>query len=739
MKSPTKLVVSLGLLVIIALAVACTKEVVKEIEVPGETVVVEKEVIKEVEVEKVVEKEVIKEVEVPGETVVVEKEVIREVEVEKVVIQEVMVKAQANPLVTAVSPPSFIWDGPTPVKFNEAPMLAELVAQGKLPPLEERIPANPLVTRVTEAIGVYGGTWRMIDSCSFPGEVNSLHPDSVVAVDLDDETVGPALAESWEVSSDLRNWTFHLREGLRWSDGDPFDADDFIFAVKDVMQNTDLNPNKRDGSMGSGGRGAGSARGVGDIVKVDQYTYRYEFDLPSPNFLFYYAESGWWGYSTTHWRSGGGSTYMPSHFLKQFHPDYADKAELDQMIADAGFETWQELFRSKATLRVGPGMGPWAVNTDATPGQTVWERNPYYWKVDPAGNQLPYVDTVAYTCGENKEIINLKVMAGESDYAHQMDLEKYALFLKNADLGNYHHITAQPGITLLIMYNLDYTLDDEYTRLLTSKDFRVAMSLSIDKQELTDTFLHGLGKPQNMSFHPGTIFYDQVENGRNLYTIQDQDRANELLDKLGLTERDADGWRLRSDGQGRVEMEFTTVHPDDGAVQSIALVTGAAQYPRDVGLHISPNFESIADWWSFLEEGSMQMGFFGMQSGRDPNLPDNHWGPLMWAWNNTDGREGRAPQDPRMQKLWDLSAEASTLKYENSGHLLTEMYDILAEEQFITGINYGAPLQNSYQIVKNNFKNTNAPGWIARYRPGSWAVVRPEQFFFEDGKNDAGY
>ena len=430
---------------------------------------------------------------------------------------------------------------------------------------------------------------------------------------------------------------------------------------------------------------------------------------------------------------------MPSKFLKQFHPDYADKATLDKMIADAGFDTWQELFRSKATLSVGPGMGPWAVNTDPTPGQTRWERNPYYWKVDPEGNQLPYVDVVQHTCGENNEIINLKVMAGEADYAHAMDLEKYALFIKNADKSNYHPVIAKPGITLLLMYNLDYTLDDEISRLLTSKDFRVAMSLSIDKHELADTFLHGLGKPQNMSFHPGTIFYDKVEYGRNLYTVQDQDRANELFDKLGLDKRDADGWRMRSDGQGRLEMAFTTGDPADGAPQSVALLTGAVQYPRQVGLHVQPHVQPLSDWGSFLEAGSMQMGFFGMQSGRYPNLPDNHWGPLMWAWSNTEGREGRAPQDPKMQRLWDLSAQSALIPYDNSGDLLAEMYDILAQEQFITGINYGAPLQNSFQIVKNNFRNTNAPGWISVYRSGSWTVVRPEQFYFEGGLNDAGF
>jgi len=782
MKGPVRLMLLFAVLAIGALAVACGSETIKEVQVPGETIVVEKEVIKEVEVDRIVtvEKEVI--VEVPGETVVVEKqvvvekEVIREVPVETTVVVEkevvkivevqvpgetivvekkvevireveVVAMEASDPTVNGVTPPSFVWEGPTPTSFNEAPMLAELVSQGRLPSVEQRLPTNPLVTRVTEAIGEYGGTWRMVSSCGDKGESTFLLHDQVIAMDLDDDSVGPALAESWSSSADWKNWTINLRPGLKWSDGAPFGADDFVFAVRDVAQNTDINPNKRDGALsGLGGdAGVGAHRGIGDLVKVDDNTVRYEFDSPAPGFLKDYAETTYWGYATTGWRAGGYSTYMPAHFLKQFHAGFADAATLDQLVSDGGFETWQQLFRAKAQLAQGPVMSPWYA-VDDSPGTSVWERNPYYWKVDPEGNQLPYVDRISYSCGEDKEVIQIKVLAGESDFHHAADFEKYPLWVKNGVKGNYHTIIPKPGITLIISYNQDYEPtsaggDDEILRLMTAKDFRVAVSLSIDKQSVTDTYLHGWGKPQNMSFHPGALFYDRVENTRNLYTVQDVDRSNALLDGLGLAERDGDGWRIRGDGSGnRLDLRMDNVSFATGGIQSDDLVEGVGQYIRDVGLNLTSNLVAGAEWGAYTRDNKVMMGGpYGFQGGRYPPLPDRHWGAKMQTWAISGGRECCAPTDPKMKRMYDLAALAGPLPYEDRGDYYVEMYNILSEEQYITGVQYGAPLQNSFTIVKNNFKNTDAPGWISRYQNGAYAAVRPEQFFFEGGKNDEGY
>ena len=715
MMSGKRLVVSLGLLVIIAFALACEKEVIKEVEVE-KIVEVEKEVIKEVEVEKIVE---------------VEKEVIKEV--------EVMMKAPMDPSVNGVTPASFVWDGPLPNKFNEAPMLADLVAQGNLPPVEERLPKDPLVIRVGERIGDYGGTWRLVDRCASKGDSLEILHDQVIATDLDDFTVIPWLAESWESSSDFKSWTLHLRQGLKWSDGAPFGADDFVFAVRDVAQNTDLNPNKRDGALsGIGGNGGIAAhRGVGDLVKVDDNTVRYEFVDPAPNFPGDFVEVVWWGYSTTAWRGGAYSTYMPAHFLKQFHADYADKAELDKMVEDAGFDEWQQLFRAKGALHESPVMSAWMI-ADNTAGAAVYERNPYYWAVDPEGNQLPYVDRLAYSCGEDAEAINLKVLAGEADFhlATGTYFEKYSLFQKNAEKGNYRGLTPTSAMFSVVAANMDFDADPEIKRLLRSRDFRIAVSLSIDKQGYIDQFYFGFGKPGNISFAPNNPWYEDAEASRNLYTIQDVDRANEMLDALGLDKRDADGFRLRADGGGRLEVDWVT--PADVIGPAVVEAT-AKQVEAVTGINMKPVIPAL-EVWSATLQGNLQhfVGPSGFAGGRIAVLPDHHWGPKIQAWAVTGGRSGRKPTDAGLLRMYEIHEEARQLPYAERKELYLEAYQIHAEEQYIIGIAVESPFQHAYSIVKNNLLNV-PDAWVSRYYNGGYAAARPEQFFFIGGKNDGGF
>jgi len=673
--------------------------------------------------------------------------VIKEVEVIKEVIKEVEVIKQAptDPSVMGVTPPSFQWDGATPVKFNEAPMLADLVKQGKLPPVAQRLPENPLVLRVGQRIGEYGGTWRMVSTCTDKGGSIEIMHDQVIGLDVDDATIMPGIAESWSASPDLRDWTINLREGLKWSNGDPFGADDFLFAVNDVILNTDMNENKREGALANlgGDKGVVMHRGIGDIVKVDDNTFRYEFNDPSPNFLQDYAETAWWGYSVSAWMGGAYATFMPSNYLKQFHADYADKATLDKMIADAGLDDWTQLFSLKATIHEpGPVMGPWQV-VDNTAGHAVFERNPYYWAVDPEGNQLPYIDGIAYSCGENPEAINLKVLAGESDFHLRTGshFEKYALFQKNAERENYHTLSPTSEMFVIMAPNLDFEADPEVARLMRSKDFRVAISLAIDKQSWVETYMFGLGKPGNISFTVTSPFYEAAEASRNLYTIQDVDRANALLDSLGLDKRDSDGLRLRSDGKGALVVDLVT--PAD--VVGPAIVEATAAEVTDVaGFKMRAVIPPIEVWTATLQENLQHIVFGGFQGGPYPVLPDRHWGPRIQQWAITNGREGRAPTDPKMLRLFEIAQEAQPFPYLDRKSLYLEAYQIIAEEAFIIGVAAESPFQHAFSIAKNNL--INIPGgwgnevmWVSRYQNGGMANTRPEQWFFEGGKNDAGF
>ena len=310
--------VLLSTLFAVALA-ACGQQAAPEtqiIEVPKE-IIVEKEVIKEVPVVEVVEKEVVKTVQVPGETVVVEKEVevVKTVEVAVETIKEV---------VRVVEVPTMLLP-----EFGEAPQLAQLVSAGKLPPVEERVSEEPLVITGQE-IGRYGGSLRRVfTSARDHWNFGRMARTGLLRWTQDGQTLIPGVARAWEFNDDYSTWTFHLRKGMKWSDGMPFTADNFVFQFEDVISNDTLVPSKPSRLM--------VADNLGKVEKVDDYTVRFVFD--SPNSLF--GESS----SQMDEIGGGANTlYAPTHYMKQFHADYAGQAEVEKMAMDAGPETWVQFY-----------------------------------------------------------------------------------------------------------------------------------------------------------------------------------------------------------------------------------------------------------------------------------------------------------------------------------------------------------------------------------------------------------
>jgi len=438
---------------------------------------------------------------------------------------------------------------------------------------------------------------------------------------------------------------------------------------------------------------------------------------------------------------------VPAHYLKQFHGDYANAATLAQLADDAGLDDWMQLFRAKADYvnPDSPTMSAWVIVDDSA-GAVVYERNPYYWAVDPAGNQLPYIDRIAMTCAESNEGMDFKVLAGEIDFRHGSNFNKYSLFKKAEVKGNFHSIAPKTALIMMIVANQDYEADLEIRDHLRSQDFRIAISLSIDKQEWIDTFYFGQGKLGNVSFMDNSPFYDGVEQYRNLYIIQDKDRANDLLDKIGLTERDADGMRVRLDNGGELEMMGTT--PDyvtGGGLQTNEAVEAIYQYPSGVGIRFRVDLADTASWGATLASNMLQfLGPGGLQAGPVPPTPDVHWGPRMLDWAKSGGTEGSAPYTPELARLFQIHVDAGKLPWAERGPLYSEAYRIINEQQYIIGVGAGFPFQNSYTIVKNNMMNVPVDSaglaiYISRYGNGGFAPARPEQFFFEGGKNDAGF
>ena len=272
-----------------------------------------------------------------------------------------------------------------PKSFNEAPQLAELVKQGKLPPVKDRLPQDLMVIQPVKEIGKYGGTWRR--GFTGPGDnengnrINA--SDRPMLVDYTGAGVSPSLAKAWKMSDDGKTFTLNLRRGLRWSDGEPMNADDFVFWFEDIYNDPQLVSVKSIFFQSNGQPGR--------VEKVDDYTIQLTF--PVPNFILPDLLAGTDELSghAMQGRSGYG-LFAPAHYMKQFHHKYVAEDELNKHAKDEGFPNWTRLFFTRNDWALNPDLPvltPWVTKVPINRPTFILERNPYSIWVDTAGNQLP--------------------------------------------------------------------------------------------------------------------------------------------------------------------------------------------------------------------------------------------------------------------------------------------------------------------------------------------------------------
>ena len=282
-----------------------------------------------------------------------------------------------------------------------------------------------------EAIGVYGGEVRMIifDPVWWVSFYD-MHAERMLHYsDMDTSVIVPNVLESWEVTPDGKTWTFKMRKGMKWSDGEPMTTEDVRFWWEDYMANKDIN----------------SApwwqfRFGGENMKVDiidDFTFKFTFAAPFGNFAAH----------CTRWTLNDG-VFFPSHYLKQFHAKYTDEAKLEAAAKEKKLETWVQYYNSKIVSGVWggpegvieyPNFMPWNVEESPKEGLYLWERNPYYWKVDTEGNQLPYIDTVRLEYAANTEVTKLKIAQSELDVVglHEVTMMEYPFYKENEEKANY--------------------------------------------------------------------------------------------------------------------------------------------------------------------------------------------------------------------------------------------------------------------------------------------------------------
>jgi peptide/nickel transport system substrate-binding protein len=440
-----------------------------------------------------------------------------------------------------------------PKQFKEAPELAALVQQGKLPPVADRIGQDPLVIRPVHGIGKYGGTLRRAFLSVSDGTAFRFAggPDSLLYWDHAGTKVIPNVARAFELSSDGKVLTIQLRHGMKWSDGVPFTADDIMFWYQDMYLNRQVITSPSS-TMQINGK---------DVVieRVDQLTIR--FVSPEPNYLLpqvlaSFGDLG--GMSNRGDRGLGG--IAPKHYLSKFHPKYTAQADVDRLVADARFPSWRTFFLAKSDWLINtelPVLTPWRTTVPSNnPTTFVMERNPYSIWVDTEGNQLPYIGTLNHTFAQNLEVVAVRAVGGELDFQDRhMDVAKLATLIDGQQRGGYkvHLDPSQDGLGIAL--NLAYEEDKEVGDLLRTADFRRALSLGIDRPAINETFFLGTGVLSSAAPTDDNRYFPGSE-WRSKWSTLDLAQANGLLDKLGYTQKDSEGYRQRKDGKGRLRLDY---------------------------------------------------------------------------------------------------------------------------------------------------------------------------------------
>ncbi|HER26749.1 MAG TPA: ABC transporter substrate-binding protein, partial [Rhodospirillales bacterium] len=567
------------------------------------------------------------------------------------------------------------------VELVETPFFAAAVKAGKLPPVDARVPQDPAVFRGDGkelTLGVQGGDLRML-----MGRVKDVRMAVVYGyarlVGYDREfNLQPDLAAAIDVKEG-RIFTIKLRKGHKWSDGAPFTAEDFRYYWEDIIGNKELTP-------------SGPPRGLlvdGEAPKVDfidETTIRYSWSKPNPYFLTALAAAR------------PLYIYRPAHFLKKYHAKYVEAKKLAAMVKDSGQRNWVALHfkmdhQYKNENIEMPSLQPW-VNTTKKPSERfIFKRNPFFHRIDAKGRQLPYIDRLIMTIA-NSKLIPAKTGSGEVDLqARYLQFNNYTFVKRGEKRNNYKVLRWRPAKGAKIALYPNLTIKDPVWRaLFRTADFRRALSLAVNREDINQAVYFGLGSEGNNTVLAGSPFYK--DDYRTRWATYDLDRAAKLLDGLGLTKRNDQGIRLLADGRA-LEIIVETAGEDSEQTDILELIK---EDWLKIGVKMFVKPLQRENLRNRIFAGDTQMSvWFGMENA----VPTADWAPdelaptsqqqLQWSsWGNyyeTSGAGGEKPDTELANKLLMLNDQWRDAKSkEKRAEIWRTMLDIHADQVYSIGI-----------------------------------------------------
>jgi peptide/nickel transport system substrate-binding protein len=583
---------------------------------------------------------------------------------------------------------------PEIVEYKQSPMLDGM----DLPPVAERLPEEPKIYNempedlMEYEIGRYGGTLRTVTSViNWDADVFVINNEPLVNSPgyLGKEFTGN-IVQGYEASADQKEFIFYLRKGLKWSDGEPVTIEDYRFAFEDVIFNEELTP-----IFPQWLRGGGSPDG--EPVKfevIDDWSFKLTFDREYGGLPIRLAIQGWKGYT---------DILKPAHYLKQFHKKYnTDEADLEAKIEEAGFEPgeWVNLFNYKDITNwectgkeaIGfPRLYPWLL---VKAGETAYEyeRNPYYHKVDKAGNQLPYIDRIQSTLVQDMEMVTMKTLAGEVDISRESAaLVKMPLYKENEKNGIKAYLCNMHVTPTDVFLNLTHE-DTNWRKVVQDVRFRQALNLALNKEEIIDTIYYGFAEP--------SIMQD------NTYDLA---KANELLDEMGLT-KGSDGFRKGPDGKTfEIPFEVQAAAPD-----IVPLTELIVEHWKQLGLNVTMKTIDGGLWGTRNSANELKASVMWTHTPlwQNGDYGQGFWGPLWSRWWNTGGKEGEEPPEEvkhfysLVDKIYQVPAEESPkvneeLRAEMGKHIWYFVHVENVKQPMITNEKLGNVSDKTYAIACN--------------------------------------
>ncbi len=638
-------------------------------------------------------------------------------------------------LLIAQSIPGHSETSATPMTYQEAPMLSARVTADELPPIEARLPDNAKVVPVVESMGRYGGTWRTVTWWSGAGNIKMKFYDPPIRWKADLTGYEPGLLAKMPVwSDDGRTITFTYRSGLKWSDGKLFTTDDLRFWWEDLAKNDNYSAvqvpwwaRNTDGTAIS-------------MEFPDATTWVLHFDA-AQYIMPYVLAQGFWEWEPL---------MKPAHYLKQWHPDYDGTSYDELAYKDNWFET--------------PGypcLMAWCLQSYQEGESWLFERNPYYWKVDPNGRQLPYIDYVEVELVEDYEVRKLKIASGDYDCTFRGvdDPADIPYLESNAAAGGYEVLSgwmngagAWPGFIVNQDYHseIDYdpatepAEDAEIRELLRNKSFRRGLSHVLDRQRVLDEVWGGEGEVKQFTISPQSPHFASTEGQAvfeawaTSYVTHATVTAENMWDSIGFVDGNGDGWRdlpsgepftltidLNDWGGEQINTQATNIFRQNLESAGVrVLVNNVIFDPEgstraDHGLYmIRTTHASELDLWTYPE---WVFPIRGGDTGRAF--------PMQGLWYETGGTEGWEPASnspaEQLQSLYDQGLHEANEQARDE--LVWDAVDVhITDGPFVIGATGD---QQQPVVCKTYFRNVPSQGVLGPWAPAMPGSAHPEQFW----------